>query len=103
MLDYFTVEAFAPRIGETFRLLLEDRPTIDVVLVKAAEMPLPGWQTDGFARRRQPYVLQFVGPSDDSVQQGIHRLEHDDLRVLEIFLAPVDRSDDGVIYEAVFS
>jgi len=49
------------------------------------------------------FSLIFHGPSDQSLDQGIHSLRHEDLGDLEVFLVPIGDRDGVRQYEAVFS
>jgi len=52
---------------------------------------------------QEAFSLFFHGPSDPFMLQGIHKLKHDKLGELEIFLVPVARDQDGFQYEAAFN
>jgi hypothetical protein len=60
---------------------------------------------EGSGGLREPFSLIFRGPSDQTLPQGTHRVEHKRLGSLEIFLVPVGPDDDGdgMLYEAVFA
>ena len=52
---------------------------------------------------REPFTLTFVGGPNPPSAQGIHRLEHDVLGGLDLFLVPIGPGADGRHrYEAVF-
>lgn len=59
---------------------------------------------------RTPFALVFHGPSEPVLPQGMYRLEHQDLGVLELFLVPIgpdlpaepEGRPAGMRYEAVF-
>ena len=57
----------------------------------------------GPAGRREPFNLLFRGPRSPYARQGTHRLEHDRLGTLEIFLVPLGPDATGMRYEAVFT
>lgn len=53
---------------------------------------------------RQPYTLSLSGPGSPYASQGVCRLRHDALGVVEVFIVPNGPSHDGRMrYEAVFS
>lgn len=52
---------------------------------------------------RDPFALEFRGPSGIRVPQGIHRLGQEDGTPLEIFLVQVADKPDGSLFEAVFT
>jgi hypothetical protein len=103
MLESFTIETFAPRVGETFRLNLDGQSTVDLVLQSVTEVPVSGWRPPDRAAPRPPFSLAFLGPATVVLPQRIYRLDHDDLGAIEIFIVPVARTAEGVTYEAVFN
>ena len=52
---------------------------------------------------RQPFSLLFRGPSSVPLPQQIHRLEHDGLGSLDLFLVPVGADGNDLLYEAIFA
>jgi hypothetical protein len=91
-LETLTVDDFAALQGDRFRIVAEDAPPFDVELVEVREIPRePGG--------RAPFSVRFRGGPTPPLPQRIHRVEHDALGALELFLVPVgpDR------YEAVFT
>jgi len=48
------------------------------------------------------FSLQLRGPRTPRLPQQIHRLEHDKLGALDIFLTNLDAGPEGAMYEAVF-
>jgi hypothetical protein len=91
-LDSLSVADFAPLCGDRFRIAPEDSPPFDVELIDVVEIPrAPGG--------RAPFSLEFQGGPNPPLPQGIHRVEHEHLGAIEIFLVPI-ASDR---YEAVFT
>lgn len=103
MLDMFTIDAFAPRVGNAFQIHVGGDEPLGAVLENVAEIPVAGWRPEDAPRRRKPFSLLFLGPAATELPQAIYRFEHEDLGPFEIFIVPVGRSGDGVRYEAVFS
>jgi hypothetical protein len=52
---------------------------------------------------RDPFRLEFLGPTDPVLPQRTYRLEHAALGPLEIFLVPIARDAGGTTYEAIFA
>ena len=93
MLEDLTPDAFAPHVGEGFRLA----GAVDVVL-RAVDHGAPA--PEGL---RAPFSLRFTGPAEPVVPQGLHPLEHPALGRLELFVVPiVGTGPDGAVYEVVF-
>ena len=91
-----SAETFAPHVGTTFRVLVEDA-NAGVSAIELAEVrlgtPQPG------APREQPFSLHFTGPADRLLEQGTYVLDHDQLGRLDIFLVAIGPGR----YEAVFN
>ena len=51
----------------------------------------------------ESFSLVFSGPRTPQLPQRIHRMEHEQLGALEIFLTPIGADADKVTYEAVFN
>jgi hypothetical protein len=91
-LDALTAADFDPLLHDRFRIASPDAPPFEAELVEVTAIPRePGG--------REPFSLVFQGGPDQPLPQRIHRVEHERLGALEIFLVPIapDR------YEAVFT
>lgn len=99
MLDRLTLETFTPLVGQSFTVAAGGQQLFTVTLEQAA--PLAG-DADS-RRRRAPFALEFVGPSNAIAPQGIYDMHHDDLGELGLFLVPIRRDAKGSVYEAVFT
>lgn len=98
-LEELSFEDFESRVESSFRL---PEAGIELVLEEASKMgsaPKPGSRI-----QRQAFSLLFHGPAEPLLDQGIRRLEHDELGAQDLFLVPVgDAEDGGFLYEAVFT
>jgi hypothetical protein len=102
-LDSLTAAAFAQHLKSVFRLQTGGEPLplelVEVQRASYADDPA----AVGPAGRREPFNLLFRGPRSPYVRQGTHRLEHDEIGTLEIFLVPVGPDAAGMRYEAIFT
>jgi hypothetical protein len=98
MPENLTLDTFAGRLGEIFRLRLDDGSSLPLRLDAAT----PGGEPYAL-RGRVPFAIEFSGPVDSIVPQRIYRLDHDELGPLEIFLVPMAPDAAGARYQAVFS
>jgi hypothetical protein len=103
MLEQFTHETFAPRIGEPFRVHVQGAEPLEMALESVTEIPVSGWQPEEAAEHRTPFSLVFLGPPHVVLPQAIYRFEHDGIGTFEIFIVPIGRTAQGVSYEVVFS
>ena len=91
-------ENFGPHVNSTFSLKLGET-TVDLALTEATRQmvrPFPGMM-------REPFSLIFRSSSQVVLPQRIYPLEHDGMGKLEIFIVPVAREPQGIVYEAVFN
>ena len=102
MLESFTVETFAGRIGEHFSVAVEFG-RIDLELITAAALTPPSNRAVQSSDDRVPFSIEFTGPGEAVLPQGTYRFEHPALGIFEIFVVPIGRGQTGVRYEAVFT
>lgn len=101
MLETFTVETFAPRLGEIFQLDAEGVP-LELELVEAEAVG--GALAEG---RRAPFSIVFRGPPDPVLPQRVYPMTHDTLGAFDLFLVPIGPEPGApppapMRYEAVF-
>lgn len=106
MLEHFTTETFAARVGETFQFFPDGAVGVPTRLVEVT--PLGGSATGsavgaGPVGRGQAFSLVFRTARDVRVPQRIYRLEHPALGTFELFLVPIGPDAEGMRYEAVFT
>ena len=96
----FTLETFAPRVGETFRLQLADAATLELVLADAsAPESAAGAEEAGL---RSPFSIVLRGPLQPLLPQQMYSFAHDELGDFDLFIVPVAQDESGTQYEAVF-
>jgi hypothetical protein len=94
-LDSLTTEDFRPYQGTCFVLA---SGSVGFELIEVT--PLGAAASGGY---RAPFSLVFRAPPDPLLQQGIHRLEHDNFGVIDLFLVPIGPDEAGIRYQAVFT
>jgi hypothetical protein len=102
MLESFTIETFAGRIGERFQISAEPGE-LAAELVDATALTSMSGQPLETPGKRRAFSLVFLGPQEPILPQGIYGFEHQELGAFEIFVVPIDRDESGVRYEAVFT
>jgi hypothetical protein len=85
---------FADSVGTVYRVELGERH-VELTLDRAAEIPSGG-------RPGGSFRLEFLGPRDAVLPQAIYPFRHGD-ELLEIFIVPIGRDQDGTRYEAIFN
>ena len=88
-----TIEDFNRRVGQVFVVTVQGH-RLDLVLQAAQGLP-------GSSRIGGGFRLEFMGPSDPVLAQGIFPFEIGRDRY-EIFVVPLSRDQQGTRYEAVF-
>ena len=99
MLQDFTIELFQPRVGETFRVVVNE--TWEMV-TRLSEVSVWGHE-EAKTRQRHPFSLIFHAPRDTVIPQAIYRIENANLEPFEAFLVPIGPDAGGMRYEAVFT
>ncbi len=93
-----TLDHFARCVGEGFEI---DMGTASILFTLTEARPLP---ERGFAGvMRVPFSLLFRSASKVLLPQQIYRLKNATLGILDIFLVPVARDKEGIIYQAIFN
>lgn len=95
MPEIFTIETFADHVNSKFRMHYGDSQTAELELIRVKDV--------GSSERQKQFSLQFLGPPEAPIMQGIYKVDHDALGALDLFLVPIARDDKGVQYEAIFN
>ncbi len=99
MLESLTIDTFSGRVGEQFRIVVDEQHELRTELIEVHR-----WGTDADQRRqRVPFTLVFRGPGPVVLPQRIYPVEHDELGTMEIFLVPIGPDGESMKYEAVFA
>jgi hypothetical protein len=95
---WLNFETFAPRTNETFSIELAGS-WIDVTLVQAVKLPVRAFP----GIRRDPFRLLFKCPKLTILPQNTYSIRNATMGKFDIFIVPVGRDRDGIVYEAVFN
>jgi hypothetical protein len=95
MIETLTLSHFEPHVGEVFALAGSNA---EIPLTLKSAKPLGTALRDGGA-----FALNFAGPAAPLLQQSIYPLRHAALGTLDLFIVPVGKDKDGIIYEAIFT
>jgi hypothetical protein len=99
MSDPFTIEAFQPRVGELFRVIVDDQWEMQARL---SEVSVWGHE-EAATRERHPFSLVFHAAPDTLIPQQIYRVENANMEPFDCFLVPIGPDAAGMRYEAVFT
>ncbi len=92
------METFASVARETFDLNMGEA-SLPLTLVEVT--PLPVHPYPGMIR--PPFSLIFRNPSQVVLPQKLYTLKNASLGRMDVFLVPVARDREGVLYQAVFN
>ncbi len=104
MLDTLTAETFTGSIGDTFNLILEGAPPVELQLISVTDRS--AFASGKISREqgmRMPFSIVFRGPLKLHLPQHIYHIEHARLEPMDIFIVPIGPDQEGMLYEAVFS
>jgi hypothetical protein len=91
-----TRDAFAGCLHTRFRVMDgSPQDELDLELAQVSELRV--------ASSSQVFSILFRGLADHFMPQRIYRLSHERLGELELFLVPVGKQGESILYEAVFN
>ncbi len=103
-LETLTVDAFQPRVGQTFRIRPRPESEVEAELIEARALGGgPSRAPSEASQRRTPFSLSFRTSLMAPLPQSIYEVVHDEMGVYEIFLVPVGPDGKGMVYEAIFT
>jgi hypothetical protein len=90
-----THEAFTQQANTKFQVLLDENTTVELELVEVSELKL--------YPRQEEFALEFRGPLDMFLGQGVRDFSHEQIGQFELFIVPVQQDEHGFYYEAIFN
>jgi predicted deacetylase len=69
----------------------------------AVELELTGISELKQYPRQEEFALEFRGPANMFLGQGIRFFKHEQMGQFEIFIVPIRQDNQGLYYEAVFN
>lgn len=90
-----THEAFSQQAGTKFQVQFDENNTVEVELIEVSELKVYPQQEE--------FTLQFRGPSNVFLGQGVHPFTHDQMGQFELFIVPIRQDQQGFYYEAIFN
>ena len=90
-----THEAFTQHANTKFQVMLDENTAVELELVSISELKLHP--------RQEEFSLEFRGPLNMFLGQGLRNFEHEQMGKFELFIVPVEQDAQGFYYEAVFN
>jgi len=95
MADLPTRDAFAGCLNTGFHVMDGSTAVFDLELAEVSELKV--------VPRQQIFSIIFRGPASRLLPQRIYRLKQDTLGEMDLFLVPVARKEESILYEVVFN
>jgi len=95
MLENLTAATFSEILNTKFRLQLSESDLLELELFNVEDLRS--------SPRQERFSILFRGPLDPAIWQGMYKMEHDQLGTLDLFIVPIAKEEDGMVYEAVFN
>jgi len=90
-----THAAFSQHANTNFQVQVDDNTNVPLELTDVSELKL--------YPRQEEFTLEFRGPSDMFLGQGIRNFTHEEMGEFELFIVPVRQDAQGFYYEAIFN
>jgi len=90
-----THEEFTKHVNTKFQVENEESVPVELELINVSELKLHPQQTE--------FSLEFRGPLNTFLSQGVHNLKHDQMGQFELFIGPFKQDAQGFYYQAVFN
>jgi uncharacterized protein DUF6916 len=87
--------SFTEQVGSTFEVIDIPPTPFELTLVRVVE--------HAKTEQHEAFSAFFLGPADRFMPQETHKIRHEQLGEMEIFLVPVAKTKDGFEYEAAFN
>ena len=90
-----THEEFTKNANTKFQVQIDENTQVDLELTSISELKLYPQQEE--------FALEFRGPSNMFLGQGVRNFAHDQMGQFELFIVPIKQDAQGFYYEAVFN
>lgn len=90
-----THETFSQHANTEFQVLVDENTSVPLELTGVSELKVYPQQEE--------FTLEFRGPLNMFLDQGVRNFAHDQMGEFELFIVPVKQDALGFYYEAVFN
>lgn len=90
-----THEEFSKNANTKFQVQADENTQVEVDLIAISELKLYPQQEE--------FALEFRGPLNMFLGQGVHSFSHDQMGNFELFIVPIKQDGQGFYYEAIFN
>ena len=86
---------FTPHVNSTFRVVNNNSVVTELQLFEVSELKE--------SSRNETFSILFRGPAESPLPQGLYEFNHKAIGSFPLFIVPVAKDDQGMVYEAVFN
>ena len=90
-----THEEFSKHANTKFQVQVDESTQVELELIEISELKLYPQQEE--------FTLEFRGPLDMLLGQGVRDFKHDQMGQFELFIVPIKQDAQGFYYEAIFN
>ena len=90
-----THEEFTKNANTKFKAQVDENTHVDLELITISELKLYPQQEE--------FALEFRGPLDMFLGQGVRKFTHDQMGQFELFIVPIKQDAQGFYYEVIFN
>jgi hypothetical protein len=90
-----THEEFSKYVNTKFQVEADEDTHVELELIRISEPKLRPQQEE--------FAVEFRGPSNIYLGQGVRNFTHDQMGHFELFIVPIKQAEQGFYYEAVFN
>lgn len=90
-----THEEFSKYANSKFQVQADENTHVELDLIGISELKLHP--------KQEEFALEFRGPLNMFLGQGVRNFSHDQMGQFELFLVPIKQDAQGFYYEAVFN
>lgn len=86
---------FIRHLNTKFRIHLNEAETIEAELTNVSALIV--------SDRQERFSITFRTSNETLLEQGMRQFEHDQMGRFDLFIVPIEQSDEGTYYEAIFN
>ena len=90
-----THEEFSKHVNTKFQVQADEDANVELELVTISELKLHPQQEE--------FAIEFRGPLDMFLDQGVRNFSHDQMGQFELFIVPIKQDGQGFYYEVIFN
>jgi len=90
-----THEEFSKNVNTKFKVQNKENVPAELELIEISEIKL--------YPKQEEFSLEFRGPLNMFLNQGVHNFSHDQMGEFELFIVPIKQDQQGFYYQAIFN